>query len=75
LHVTAEVHAWNGAECTFKGTGTVDGASAVSAKITLERYNLAERDPKLKSSDEMQIQAARELFSVLWSGEPSNLSG
>jgi 3-hydroxyacyl-[acyl-carrier-protein] dehydratase len=73
LHVTAEVHAWNGAECTFKGTGTVDGASAVSAKITLVRYNLAERDPNLKSSDETQIRAARELFSVLWPGEAAKL--
>src|SRR5580693_3911722 len=66
LHVTAEVQGWNGAECTFKGTGTVDGMSAVSAKLTLVRFNLAERNPNLRSSDEMQIRAARELFSVLW---------
>src|SRR5579872_7161618 len=32
LHVTAVLQGWNGAECTFKGTGTVDGATAVSAK-------------------------------------------
>jgi 3-hydroxyacyl-[acyl-carrier-protein] dehydratase len=71
LHVTAQVQGWNGAECTFKGTGTVDGASAVSAKLTLTRFNLCERDPGLKGSDEAQLRAARELFSVLWSGGPA----
>ena len=69
LHVSLDVAGWNGDECTFKGTGTVDGASAVSAKLTLVRFNLAERNPKLKGSDETQIRAARELFSVLWPGE------
>jgi 3-hydroxyacyl-[acyl-carrier-protein] dehydratase len=66
LHLTAEVQGWNGAECTFKGTGTVDGSSAVSARLTLVRFNLAERNPNLRGSDETQIRAARELFSVLW---------
>jgi len=69
LQITAELQAWNGAECTFKGTGTVDGATAVSARLTLERFNLADQEPHLKSSDEMQICAARELFSQLWPGE------
>ncbi len=67
--MTAEVRGWNGSECTFKGSGTVDGASAVSAKLTLTRFNLADDNPALKSSDEIQIRAARELFTVLWSGQ------
>lgn len=71
LKVTAEIQGWNGAECTFKGTGTVDGASAVSAKLTLVRFNLADRNPNLKGSDETQIRAARELFSILWPAEPA----
>jgi 3-hydroxyacyl-[acyl-carrier-protein] dehydratase len=70
LKVTAEMLGWNGAECTFKGTGTVEGASAVSAKLTLVRFNLTDRNPKLKGSDETLIRAARELFSVLWPSEP-----
>src|SRR5580765_4976713 len=37
LHVAMEMQGWNGGECTFKGTGTVGGASAVSAKLTLVR--------------------------------------
>ncbi|MBI3863945.1 MAG: beta-hydroxyacyl-ACP dehydratase [Planctomycetia bacterium] len=69
LQVTTEVQGWNGGECTFKGTGTVGGESAVSAKLTLVRFNLADQDPKLKGADATQIRAARELFSQLWPGD------
>jgi 3-hydroxyacyl-[acyl-carrier-protein] dehydratase len=70
LKVTAEVHEWNDGECTFKGSGTVDGESAVTARLTLERFNLGDRNPRLKESDEVQIRAARELFAQLWPGQP-----
>lgn len=68
LKVTAELQGWNGAECTFRASGTVDGDSAVSARLVLERFNLADRNPRFKESDELQIRAARELFAQLWSG-------
>lgn len=68
LHVQTEIIGWDGAECTFKGVGTVDGESAVSGKLTLVRFNLADQNPSLKNSDEMQIRAAREQFSQLWPG-------
>jgi len=66
LTVTAEVQDWNGSECVFKGSGTVDGASTVSAKLTLHRFNLAEQTPELAASDEYRIRKARELFAELW---------
>jgi 3-hydroxyacyl-[acyl-carrier-protein] dehydratase len=69
LHLTTELDDWNDGECTFKGSGTVDGQPAVSAKLTLERFNLADRNPKFKESDESQIRAARELFRQLWVGD------
>ncbi len=69
LQVTTEMQGWNGGECTFKGVGTVGGESAVSAKLTLVRFNLADQNPRLKSSDEIQIRAARELFAQLWPGD------
>lgn len=68
LTVTAEFQSWNGSECTFKASGTVDGAATVSARLTLERLNLADRDPGLAAADAEQIRAARELFSQLWAG-------
>ena len=66
LTVTAEVQEWDGATCTFKASGTVDGTVAVSSKLTLERMNLADRNPKLTSSDQYRIRKARELFAQLW---------
>jgi len=68
LHVTTEVQEWSNGECTFKGSGSVDGASAVSARLTLQRFNLADRNPKLKESDDTQIRSAREMFAQLWHG-------
>src|ERR1700752_3038326 len=34
-------------EVVFKGKGEMDGAATVSAKFTLARYNLRDRDPAL----------------------------
>jgi 3-hydroxyacyl-[acyl-carrier-protein] dehydratase len=68
LKVMAEVLEWSNGECTFKGSGSVDGVSAVSAKLTLERFNMADRNHRLKESDEIQIRSARELFGQLWQG-------
>lgn len=66
LHVTAELVGSTAGECTFKGSGTVDGESMVSARLTLERFNLADRNPRLAEADEVQRQAARALFRQLW---------
>jgi 3-hydroxyacyl-[acyl-carrier-protein] dehydratase len=66
LIVSAEFQGWNGNECLFKGSGTIDGGNAVSAKLTLECSNLADRDPSLKEADAIQKQAARALFAQLW---------
>jgi 3-hydroxyacyl-[acyl-carrier-protein] dehydratase len=67
LTVTAEFQDWNGSECTFKGTGTLDGGAAVSARLTLERFNLADRDSSLAAADAVQVEAARALFAQLYS--------
>lgn len=53
-------------EVTVKGKGTVDGRSTVSARLTLERFNLADRNPELAASDEYRIRKLRELFAELW---------
>ena len=66
LTVTCEVQELNGRLCTLKGSGTVDGKSCVSAKLTLERFNLAERNPEMATNDEIRVRHARELFADLW---------
>jgi 3-hydroxyacyl-[acyl-carrier-protein] dehydratase len=66
LQVSAELIGWNAGECSFKGSGKVDGEPAVSARLTLERFNLTDRNRELASCDETQIRWARDLFGQLW---------
>ncbi len=66
LTVTAQVHKWEGGFCELKGTGTVDGKSTVSTRLTLERFNLADRNPELAESDRRRNEKMREVFDLLW---------
>lgn len=50
---------------TFKGKGECDGASTVSAKFTVARYNLCDRDPALAAADERILSHLRTLHTVL----------
>jgi 3-hydroxyacyl-[acyl-carrier-protein] dehydratase len=64
VHVTLKKR--TGSLWELQGTGTVDGGSAVSARLTLEAINLADRNAELAESDELRRAAARELFGQLW---------
>lgn len=64
VQLTVRKHA--GSTWEFQGSGTIDGASAVSARLTLEAFNLAERNPSLAHSDELRRTAARNLFHQIW---------
>jgi len=67
LHLQVEVQKMQDENTwTFNGLGTVDGGTAVSAKLTLERFNLATKNPELAAADELQIKHHRELFTQLW---------
>ncbi len=50
----------------FSGSGTVNGDSAVSAKLTLETFNLSDRNPSLAESDSLRRQTYRDLFLQIW---------
>lgn len=50
----------------FNGTGTVNGTSAVSARLTLETLNLADRNPTLVESDSLRTDTYRRLFQQIW---------
>jgi 3-hydroxyacyl-[acyl-carrier-protein] dehydratase len=52
-------------QASFKGKGEVEGASTVSARFTLARYNLRDRCPTLKSVDDRLTEDARSLYGVL----------
>lgn len=66
LELRSDVHKKDEGIWTFKASGTVDGISAVTARLTLERYNLAEKNPQMKSADETQIASMKDLFNVLY---------
>lgn len=50
---------------TFKGKGECEGASTVSAKFTVARYNLRDRNPDLAAVDERIIRRLKTLHTVL----------
>lgn len=68
LTLNAEIHDWNEREFTIKGSGSVQGTQTVSAKLTLERFNLRDRNPELSGADAYEVRKLRELFAQLWRG-------
>lgn len=50
---------------TFKGKGECEGQTTVSARITLIRYNLRDRDPSWQSTDERLVQHYRGLYALI----------
>lgn len=66
LQVECKVKKRDETTYTLLGNGTVEGASAVSARLTLEQFNLSDRDPSLAASDERRIRKLRELFNALY---------
>ena len=54
-----------GATATFKGRGETDGQSTVSARFTVARYNLRDRDPALSAVDERIVGHLRGLSAVM----------
>jgi 3-hydroxyacyl-[acyl-carrier-protein] dehydratase len=65
LALTAELCEEDGALTSFKGKGEVDGVTAVSARFTVVRYNLRERDPAWAATDERIVNHLRSLYLVL----------
>lgn len=66
LHVECTVHKQDDQEYVFKASGTVDGTSAVNARLTLQQFNLAEKNPEMAGADRHQTEKMQELFQQLW---------
>ncbi|HEV3258941.1 MAG TPA: 3-hydroxyacyl-ACP dehydratase FabZ family protein [Gemmataceae bacterium] len=67
--INAELVEQDGSLAVLKGKGEVDGSQTVSARLTLTRYNLRDRNPALAGVDERIISHLRGLYSVL-RGDP-----
>ena len=65
MRITAEIIGQDDRLTRLKAQGTVNEAVAVSARLVLERYNLADTDPALAEVDAYVIDKMRALFSIL----------
>jgi 3-hydroxyacyl-[acyl-carrier-protein] dehydratase len=76
LLITVELVEQDEHTAGFKGKGEVEGTTAVSAKLTLGRYNLADRHAGLRATDEQIVQHLRRQCLLL-RGElnPAGISG
>jgi len=50
---------------SFHAAGTVDGESAVSARLVLSKLNLVDRDAAMAEGDERILSAMKELFAQI----------
>jgi len=66
LQITAEILGQDGREVKIKAQGTVGETQVVSARLVLERYNLADQDPTQAVTDQVLTLKLRELFAILW---------
>jgi 3-hydroxyacyl-[acyl-carrier-protein] dehydratase len=65
LQVTVELVEQDATTATLKGKGETEGTTAVSAKITLARYNLRDRNPIHQATDEQLVQHLRRQCMLL----------
>ena len=66
LRVIAEIVGQTERETTLKARGTVDDRPTVSARLVLERYNLADEHPDRAATDKAVKKKMRALFALLW---------
>jgi 3-hydroxyacyl-[acyl-carrier-protein] dehydratase len=71
LTVTAELLGRTDQEAKIKAQGEVDGEQAVSARLTLATYNLADTDPDRALTDEVVKHKMRELLALLDRSRPA----
>lgn len=65
LHVKVEIVSQDERLTEVKAEGRLDGRHSVNARIILERYNLAERDPNCRSLDESIKRDLKKLFRII----------
>lgn len=73
LTVTAELLKQSGDEARFKAEGLLDGRTAVSGRLSLRCYNLADEDPRHAKTDVTVRDNLREWFELLY--RPVDASG
>lgn len=70
LTVSAELTKCGPREAEFKAQGVVGDKVCVSARLVLERYNLADEDPEEAEMDAYNKIKMRKLFATLTASQP-----
>lgn len=65
LHVTAKLRKNEDNQVSFAASGTVEGESAVSARLILSKRNQSDRRPEMAENDERLIAAMKDLYSQI----------
>ena len=68
MKVHVEVQELGASEAVFKGRGECDGASTVSGRIVLARYNLSDRSSEMKDLDRDIIDGLQRRHRILTIG-------
>jgi 3-hydroxyacyl-[acyl-carrier-protein] dehydratase len=63
--ITAELIERQGDKAIFKGKGEVNGTSTVCARLTLEAYNLRDRNPALRDADSRLVGHLKDVYRLL----------
>ncbi len=66
LDITAKIIKSTATETKIQGQGVVDGQTAVSGRLVLAKYNLADTNPNYEAVDRANRKEARKLFSLLY---------
>ncbi len=70
LVVRAKILKQDATTTTFKAEATVEGKTAVTARLILERYNLADRYPSRAATDAFTRRELRARFALLHNPTP-----
>ena len=68
LELRIELVSMTETDCALKGVGLVDGQEVVKGRFTLDRFNLADRDPASSAADASIVAGLRERFDSLYRG-------
>jgi 3-hydroxyacyl-[acyl-carrier-protein] dehydratase len=66
LEIEVELLSADGPLVRLKGHGEIDGEQAVSGRITLHRFNLADEEPEKARTDRELVSRFREMKSILF---------
>ena len=74
MTVTVKITKQDERETRVRARATVDGRTTVSARLVLERYNLAERVPDHAGTDEALKKEFREMYALLHQPQASTVT-